>query len=524
MAIAPGTASNHVSNRVLPGRLPRVCVALQAETTAELLAKAERAARDNLLIELRLDYLKQPATAPSQIHAFTLLHPDVTFIATCRKQQYGGKFRGTIDSELAVLSKAIDAGCRLVDFCLQAAEHAGADAVENLRARAGLILSFHDYDGTRRLDETYERMRGIPADIYKLVCTATTFADNVKLIRFLSGASGQQPIVGFCMGEHGLVSRILTLRAGGLFTFASFATGEETGPGQLDARTLRQLYRADVINRATKVYGVLGYPLAHSLSPLMHNAAFRRESINAVYLPFQAKNPEDVLNSADSLAISGLSVTQPHKSAFLERLDGIDPIAKKIGAINTVVCIGGKLYGYNTDIGAILTPLQAEVPLKGARVLVLGAGGAARAATFGLRDRGAEVFILNRTPEHAQKLAKETKSKAIKRTELKKAQFDAIINATPVGQHPKTKLSPLTADEIHARVVFDLVYNPLETELLRLARQAGARVIPGVEMFVRQGALQFEIWTGKPAPIDDMRREVLARLQSPSPESPADAR
>jgi 3-dehydroquinate dehydratase/shikimate dehydrogenase len=156
--------------------------------------------------------------------------------------------------------------------------------------------------------------------------------------------------------------------------------------------------------------------------------------------------------------------------------------------------------------------VRADLPPKAGRALVLGAGGAARAAVFGLKQHGAEVFILNRTPEAAQKLAKAAKARVLRRTELKKAEFDIIINATPVGQHPKTKQSPLEPDEIHARVVFDLVYNPLETELLRLAKQAGAKTIPGIEMFIRQGALQFEIWTGKPAPMEDMRREVLARL------------
>src|SRR6185312_1236626 len=223
-----------------------------------------------------------------------------------------------------------------------------------------------------------------------------------------------------------------------------------------------------------------------------------------------------VLDFADEIPLSGLSVTHPHKSAFLDRLERIDPLGASVGAINTVVRSQGKFYGYNTDVAGILEPLSAVLPLRGAKVLVLGAGGAARAAVFGLRSCGAHVFIHNRTRARAQALATAAKAKVVGRPELKKMEFQALIQATPVGQFPKIKESPLAADEIHAGVVFDLVYNPQETALARLARAKGARVIPGLEMFVHQGARQFELWTGKPAPVEEMRREVLAALQEPA--------
>jgi len=234
--------------------------------------------------------------------------------------------------------------------------------------------------------------------------------------------------------------------------------------------------------------------------------------MNAVYLALPSRRPAEVLDFADEMRLRGLSVTTPHKSAFLDRLARIDPLAEAVGAINTVVRSQGKFYGYNTDVGGIIDPLSHVLPLRGAKILVLGAGGAARAAVFGLRSQGAQVYIYNRTRSRAQALATAAKAKVIGRADLKKMEFKALVQATPVGQYPRVKESPLTPDELHAEVVFDLVYNPLETALARMARAAGARVIPGVEMFVHQGARQFELWTGKPAPADEMRREVLAAL------------
>jgi 3-dehydroquinate dehydratase/shikimate dehydrogenase len=262
---------------------------------------------------------------------------------------------------------------------------------------------------------------------------------------------------------------------------------------------------------------VLGYPLGHSLSPRMHNAAYRRMGMNAVYLPLPSKRAAEVLDTAEEIPLSGISVTIPHKSELLDRLERVDTLAAEVGAINTIVRSQGKFYGYNTDVAGIVEPLAQAMPLRGAKILVLGAGGAARAAVFGLRSRGAQVFICNRTRAKAQALAAQAKAKVVGRADLKKLEFQALIQATPVGQFPKVKESPLEANELHAGVVFDLVYNPMETALARMAREAGAKIIPGVEMFVHQGARQFELWTGKPAPVDTMRQEVLTALATANP-------
>ncbi len=477
-----------------------------------MIALAERVARSNSFLEFRLDVLTQPASGLPKLREFLAARPGVVALATCRKTQSGGNFRGSVEAECAILAKAAHAGCQWVDLSLESAERAGLAALRQLRTRANLMISYHDSGATRHLAAIERRMRELPADLYKGVWMAKRLEDNVKVLRW-----GQQlpaPRVAFCMGEAGQASRILAPQAGSPFTFAAATAEEPTAEGQLDAATLQRIFRIEEINRATRVYGVVGHPIAHSLSPLMLNTAFRRTSVNAVYVPLLARHAEEAMGLAAQLPLGGFSVTLPHKTALLGALDGVDPLARQVGAINTVVRSAGKLYGYNTDVAGIIAPLAQVTPLVKKRVLVLGAGGAARAAAFGLAARGAEVYICNRTPARARQLARATGAKTIARRELSKTDFDILIQATPVGQYPKPKQSPLAAEEIRAGIVFDLVYNPLETELARRARARGARVIAGLEMFVAQGAAQFEIWTGKPAPRQEMYHAVLAELQA----------
>jgi 3-dehydroquinate dehydratase / shikimate dehydrogenase len=500
--------------RLLPLRLPRVCVAVTGSDPNELADKAELLARDNPFIEFRLDYLSKPALALPRIKRFIESHPGVVVIATCRRVASGGKFRGSIASQLEVLGKAATAGCQLVDVELQTATKCKPDQLKRLRAKAGLILSFHDFRATKKLDETLERMLNHPADFYKLVGTATTLSDNVQMIKFLGREGDRHSLVCMCMGEQGIISRVLGVRAGSIFTFASASAGEETAPGQVTAQELRNLYRVETLDAATRIYGVAGDPTAHSLSPVIMNAAFRRENVNAVYLALHAKTLKDLLNCVREIPIHGMSVTMPYKEAILPYLDNTDSHTTKIGACNTVVrAQDGKLYGFNTDAAGIVRPLERRLnTLEGARILVIGAGGAARAAVFGLKERGSEVYILNRSAGPAKKLAHQARARIMKRPDLKKFAFDVIINATPVGMG-NTRDTPLQEKEINARYVFDMVYDPAETRLLRLAKERGAQIIPGIEMFVHQAARQFEIWTGKPAPWDEMLRVVLLALQ-----------
>lgn len=257
-----------------------------------------------------------------------------------------------------------------------------------------------------------------------------------------------------------------------------------------------------------------GDPVAHSLSPLMMNTALRRENVNGVYLALHATTIADLMACVRDIPLHGLSVTMPYKQAILQYLDNTDTVSEKIGACNTVIrAQDGKLYGYNTDVAGVVRPLEQRLHLANAKVLVVGAGGAARAAVFGLKERGAEVFIMNRTASVGQKLARQARAKFLNRTQMRDLEFDVIVNATPVGMNGG-KVSPLGEKELNARVLFEMVYTPAETRLVKMARAKGMHVITGAEMFVQQGARQFEIWTGKPAPADDMFRVVTMALQA----------
>jgi 3-dehydroquinate dehydratase/shikimate dehydrogenase len=460
-----------------------------------------------------LDYLPRPGLALPKIRAFLEMYPHAVVIATCRRASNGGRFRGSIPAQLDVLMKAATAGCQLLDLELQTASKCKPEQIQKLRTRAALILSFHDHQATKKLDETLEKMQEYPVDFYKVVSTATTLYDNVGMMKFLEKESDRHSLVGLCMGEQGIISRVLGVRAGSAFTFAAVSREEQTAPGQVTAQDLRGIYRIEQVDVATRVYGVAGDPVSHSLSPMIMNTAFRRENVNAVYLALHAKNLKDLVACVRDIPIHGLSITMPHKESILQYLDNTDSHTTKIGACNTVVrAQDGKLYGFNTDTAGVVRPLEQRLALEGARVLVLGAGGAARAAVFGLKERGCELFILNRTAAPAQKLARQAKAHTIKRTDLKKMSFEVIVNATPVGMS-NTRESPLNENEINAKYVFDMVYTQQETRFLKAAKARGAQIIPGIEMFVHQAARQFEIWTGKPAPWDDMLRVVTIAVQ-----------
>lgn len=490
-----------------------------------MVEKATAALKDTTFIEFRLDYLPKPAAALPALKDFLAENGAATAVATCRCKDNGGRFEGSSQAALDVLLKAAEAGFHLVDIELESIEKLPKNTMQRLReAGASVILSFHDFKGTPDLDAVYARMEPFAPDFYKVVPTARSLTDNLKLMHFLERMEDRSnaSIVGICMGEPGIISRVLGLRAGSAFTFAAAGQGEETAPGQIAARTLLETYRIDQVDVATKVYGVAGDPIKSSLSPLMLNTAFRRETVNAVYLALQTKNAEDLFKLAREIPIQGLSVTMPLKEAVIPFLERTDALSTKIGAVNTIRRFpDGKFYGFNTDVDAIVRPLERRLNLRDAKVLVLGAGGAARAAVFGCRNKGAEVCILNRTPEAAQKLARQAGAKTIKREAVAKQSFDVIINATPAGMNGNKTASILTPEELNARIVFDLVYNPIETPLLRMARQKGIAAITGVEMFVQQGARQFEIWTGKPAPEEEMLRVVVHALRQQSGEGAA---
>jgi 3-dehydroquinate dehydratase/shikimate dehydrogenase len=509
-------SAQNVSLQYLRSRLGRICVAIIGSTPQEMLQRAEEAVRENTFIEFRLDYLPKPLAAMPKLKDFLNFHRETTAIATCRRKINGGKFVGSIASELEVLGKAASAGFHLVDVELQTAESMKSADWKKLRAHgAAILISYHDFKTTKDLEKIYARIQPLHPDFVKIVSTARSLADNVTMMRFLESKREEGNVVGICMGDHGIISRVLGLRAGSRFTFASATVGEETAPGQIAARTLTEAYRVDQVEAGTRVYGVAGNPVQHSLSPIMMNTAFHRETVNAVYLALQTEKIADLLMLIREIPVHGVSVTMPLKQEIMKHLDRTDVLSQKIGACNTVVrSQDGKLVGYNTDVTGVVRPLEQRLDLRKAKILLLGAGGAARAAAFGLRQKGAEVFILNRTPQTAQKLAREAEAKTIRRDQVAKTSFDVIVNATSVGMAGNKQQTILEEKELNAKLVFDMVYNPIETPLLRMARSKGSAVITGAEMFVQQGAEQFQLWTGKPAPREDMWRVVMHALRS----------
>jgi len=315
------------------------------------------------------------------------------------------------------------------------------------------------------------------------------------------------------MGEAGLPARILALREGSALAYAPVAAA--TAPGQVSLYELKHLYRAHALTRRTRVYGVIGDPIGHSLSPLLHNTGFAARRVDAVYLPFLVRQLSDFLASVPEFGVRGFSVTIPHKQAILKHLKECEPLAAEIGAVNTVVVRSdGSLYGCNTDYVGVLRALEKKLRIKGSRALIFGAGGSARAAAFALSRAGATVGICARREKAAKELARAVGGEVIPRRALRTEFFDAILNATPVGMHPHSGISPLAPGELHCRIVMDLIYRPQRTQLLKLAAQKRIATVSGVEMFLAQGIAQWEIWTSKRAPEAPMRSSVLAALRA----------
>ena len=503
-------------------RVSKLCVALQGQTPAELFDRAESVLADCKFMEFRLDSLAKPQSALPRLKEFLAARRDVTAIATCRRKEHGGNFTGSLTSELEILLKAAECGCHIVDLEVESAEEARASQFAKFRAalhaiNTALLISFHDFTRTKNLDQAADRIQAFQPDFVKVVSTARSLADNLAVLHLIEQRSLSTNIIGIAMGEEGLVSRVLGPRAGAAFTFAAAGEGPfaiVTAPGQVSARTMLDLYRLEQLDQATRIFGVAGNPIGHSLSPLMHNTAFRREVVNAVMLPLKVRALEDLLTLIRELPLSGVAVTMPLKQEVLPHLANMDPLTARIGACNTLrTGADGKLYGFNTDVAGVVRPLEKRIRLRGARIAVIGAGGAARAAVFGLVEHGAEVFVVNRTHETAVALARKAKAKSLKQELLPKHYFDALINTTPCGMVGVKPALPIKESELNAGLVFDMVYNPLETPLIQLAQSRGIPVIRGLEMFVQQGARQFEIWTGKPAPEAEMQRVVEMALR-----------
>lgn len=460
------------------------------------------------LVELRVDFIN------GRIGVKRLIVEGAgPSIITCRRERDGGNFIGSEEDRLVLLRTAVAEGAEYVDL-----EEDVADKLPRF-GKTKRIVSLHDFDKTPDdLEAIHARLAKLDPDVIKICTMAHSPHDNVRMMRLVAAA--KIPTVGFCMGEIGTPSRILTAKFGAPFTYAAFQQKSAVAPGQLGYEEMRDLYRYDQINRETDVFGVIADPVGHSLSPLIHNTAFAQLKMNKVYVPLRIP-PADLaqfLDEAPELGIRGLSVTIPHKEAVLEKLTDADESVSGIGACNTIVFDGDRLRGYNTDCQAAMSSLEEAVggsagsgsPVKGKKALVLGSGGVGKAIAFGLIQRGAEVLLTDGEIYRAKDLADRLNCGWVDWSKRHDSESDLLINCTPVGMHPNVDRTPFDKEHLRAEmVIFDAVYTPEETLFIRNGRETGCKVITGVDMFVRQAALQFKLFTGQDGPVELMREVIV---------------
>jgi 3-dehydroquinate dehydratase/shikimate dehydrogenase len=499
--------------------LPKFCIALGLPDPGQLLTHARKEAEaGERFLEFRLDYLTNPHAGIQTIAQFLSEFPDATLLATCRRHQNGGRYNGSVEEEIRILEASLDAGAKAVDIEVESAEHVNAK-LEGLRSRAWLIVSYHNFSGTPAMDPVLRRMQKISADAYKIVTTARKPSDNNKVLS-LAKTYPKVNLILLAMGEIGFPTRVLSPAYGGIYTYAAPNAVEGTANGQVSARMLRNMFRVDKFTRAAKVFGVIADPVRHSISPTVHNRAFQARRLDAVYLPFLVKPVQlkDFFSLADKLPLTGFSVTIPHKQKVLRYLDSVDPLAKRIGAVNTVWKKAGRWRGANTDAEGVTIPLSKKVRLAKASVLLVGNGGAARGAAFALSEAGAKLSVTGRNIDRVRALAKICDGDPLTREQSLAKHFDVVVHATPLGMHPNVD-ECFFDDAIPGDVVFDMVYNPLETTLIRRAREQGKEVVPGLQMFLEQAVRQFEIWTGETAPRAAMEKAALDALGCPQPQA-----
>ncbi|HEY6804069.1 MAG TPA: shikimate dehydrogenase [Pyrinomonadaceae bacterium] len=508
----------------------RVCIPLNEQSFDSLRVAIQKASATADLIELRLDGLPpdQLELAVRQLDSL-LVQTDKPVILTLRTQAQGG-YR-TIDH-----AERVECWNRLFStkrtlFDLEedlVAELINRDEVHQ-PDWSRVICSHHDFTGTPSdLDDLYERLSFTPARIIKLALKANDITDCLPILKLLDRArSEERDLIAIAMGDAGVVTRILGPARGAFLTYGALETEQGTAPGQVVATDLKTIYRIDQIDDDTIITGLVGRPVMHSVSPHMHNAAFRSVAINGVYLPFEVNDLDSFIQRLVNPEtrelewnLRGLSVTAPHKSAIMKHLDWIDPTAKSIGAVNTVVVENEQLHGYNTDADGLIAPLiQRLGSLSGLRAAVIGSGGAARAAVFGLQQKGVDVSLFARNLEKAEAFATQFNiSFNSLSTSSSLMNFDVVINATPLGSFgERINETPVVAEQLSgSRLVYDLVYNPIETEFLKEGRKASCDVLGGLEMLVAQAKLQFKLWTNTDISSNLMYNAASSSLQKNS--------
>ena len=504
----------------------KICVPICVQHANELVAGIRSAAAVADIVELRLDCLADNELEAAIKSLPGILNSAVTMtILTMRPAEQGGqssadhrtrqRFWNSLDQihRSSLLDLELDL---VIDF-------AASGPSEGLDW--GLVIcSQHDFAGTSvDLEEIYERMAATPARILKIAVQAHDATDCLQVFHLLERAQSEdREMIAIAMGPAGIMTRILGPSRGSFLTYGSLANESATAPGQLTAEELRDVYRIDQIDQQTEIVGIIGQPVGHSLSPHIHNAAFAASQLNAVYIPFEVRDADQFLRRMAhprsrelDWNLRGLSVTAPHKSAVMNHLDWIDPVAKEIGAVNTILIKEDSLHGYNTDASGFISPLRGKFgSLTDARCAVIGAGGGARASLWALRNEGAHVVLFGRDPDKAGPVAEEF---GVEYRPLRAARFDTfdlVINATPLGARGGCEGdTPATADQLRGvRLAYDLVYNPLETRFLREARTAGCEVLGGIEMLVAQAFEQFKLWTGSEPNMEVMKAAALRAL------------
>jgi 3-dehydroquinate dehydratase / shikimate dehydrogenase len=483
-----------------------LCVTVGAASLDDLRAQRDAAAAIGDLVELRLDLLERPDPEGA------LQGRRGPVVVTCRPVWEGGRFGGSEEERRHILEAASDLGAEYVDVEWRAGF---VDLISRRRGH-GLVLSIHDFGGVPPdLADQVRQMRATGADVIKVAVLARRLSDMRALLEIGRGAASGSRSVLVAMGSAGLASRILATRFGSCWTYA----GPGFAPGQVTAERLLREFRFRAITADTKVYGVAGRPLAHSLSPVMHNRAFEEAGHDAVFVPLEAADANDFFQAADALDLQGAAVTAPHKRALFEQVASVDGLTRQVGALNTLRRRGAGWEGMNTDVPGFLAPLDRRLELSNLRVAVLGAGGAARAVAVAVASRGARARIHARNAARAAVVASDVGGIAAGMPPAA-GSWDVLVNATPVGTFPQAEESPMHGQPFDGRLVYDLVYNPVETRLLREARQAGCETIGGLEMLIEQACLQFAWWTGRAPRSDTLRAAALERLQAEQPVSP----
>ena len=513
-----------------------ICTSLTAKTVDGMLAEAQEAlAAGADIVEIRLDYLENfsPETdLPTLLETCPL-----PVIVTFRPTWEGGLYNGEEAPRLAALKYAAALGADFIDIELKAAHVYFAASTSTAHPNNRVIISSHDYQATaseEELDALVEKCKAAGADIVKFATTAQDITDAARVLRVLKRAvASGQPTIALAMAERGQITRILAPKYGGFLTFGALSPERQSAPGQPTLGQLRNVFKLQEQNADTKIFGIVGNPVSHSRSPAIHNAAMSSLGFDGVYVPLLVDNMDTFLKTFSSKDWAGFSVTIPHKEAALKGATSADEVASAIGAANTLIRqADGTLKAYNTDWSAAISAIERGLggsvtaenaqksPLKGKTVVVVGAGGAGRALAFGAAARGANVVIANRSASKAIALAAQlnsippAKGVALEEVASGKVTGDVLVNTTSVGMHPLEDETPVPAAALSGySLVFDAVYTPLQTRLLREAAAAGCAVVTGDEMFVGQAADQFRLFTAKEAPVELMRKVVLDSLK-----------